>query len=366
MFFASGIAPHWRAQDTVSSMMRHVIYALVPALLAHVWFFGIGIVINCVIAITAAVLTETFVLWLRGQPIRAFISDYSAVVAAILLAFCLPPLTPWWVTVTGTFIAIAIAKHLYGGLGYNVFNPAMVGYAAVIVSFPEALNFWTAPGIGDLDYQAPTGMTTLHYAMTGALPDGMSIDALSRATPLDLVKTELGMMRTLSEIRTSPLFGDLGGRGWEWISNFVILGGFWLLFRGIIRWQVPVAMLGSLTVLATFGYFIDSATNPGPAFHLFSGGTMLCAFFIATDPVSGSTTNGGRIIFGIGVGTLIYLIRTWGSYADGISFSILLMNMAAPMIDRYTRPRVYGRTSGRPADANANATPPQEPTDATE
>ena len=125
-------------------------------------------------------------------------------------------------------------------------------------------------------------------------------------------------------------------------------------------------MLGSLTVLATFGYFIDSATNPGPAFHLFSGGTMLCAFFIATDPVSGSTTNVGRIIFGIGVGTLIYLIRTWGSYADGISFSILLMNMAAPMIDRYTRPRVYGRTSGRPAQANANATPPQEPTDATE
>ncbi len=364
MFFASGIAPHWRTQDTVPSMMRQVIYALVPGIMAHVWFFGIGILINCLIASTAAVLTEVAVLWLRGRPIRPFVSDYSAVVTAILLAFCLPPLTPWWVTVTGTFFAIAIAKHLYGGLGYNVFNPAMAGYAAVIVSFPEALNFWTAPSIGDLDYLAPSGLATLHYAMTGALPDGMSIDAVSRATPLDLVKTELGMMRTLSEIRTSPLFGDLGGRGWEWISNFVILGGFWLLFRGIIRWQVPVAMLGSLAVLSSIGYVVDSATNPGPAFQLFSGGTMLCAFFIATDPVSGATTNAGRIIFGIGVGTLIYLIRTWGSYADGISFSILLMNMAAPMIDRYTRPRVYGRTSGQAQ--HKDAAQQKEPPDAIE
>jgi len=343
MPFASGIAPHWRMQMTVSVMMRNVIYALTPAIVAHAWFFGIGILINCLIACLAAVITEAVALWLRGKPIRPFVYDYSAVVTAILIAFCLPSLTPWWVTVTATFFAIAIAKHMYGGLGYNVFNPAMAGYVAVLISFPEAMSFWTSPDIGDLDYPPPSALMTLQYAFTGSLPGGLTVDAISRATPLDLVKTELGMMHTMSEIGTSPLFGDLGGRGWEWIGNFVALGGFWLLFRNIIRWQVPVAMLGSLAAMASLGYIVDSATNAGPGFHLFTGGTMLCAFFIATDPVSGATTNAGRIIFGAGVGILVYLIRKWGSYSDGVAFAVLLMNMAVPLIDRLTRPRVYGR-----------------------
>jgi len=288
---------------------------------------------------------------MRGRPIRPFLYDYSAVVTAILIAFCLPSLTPWWVTVTASFFAIAIAKHMYGGLGYNVFNPAMAGYVAVLISFPEAMSFWTSPDIGDLDYPPPSALLTLQYAFTGTLPGDLTLDAISRATPLDLVKTELGMMHTMSEIGTSPLFGDLGGRGWEWIGNFIALGGFWLLFRNIIRWQVPVAMLGSLAAMASLGYIIDSATNAGPGLHLFSGGTMLCAFFIATDPVSGATTNSGRIIFGVGVGVLIYLIRTWGSYSDGVAFAVLLMNMAAPLIDRVTRPRVYGRDSNSATDA---------------
>ncbi|MGI9344497.1 MAG: RnfABCDGE type electron transport complex subunit D [Gammaproteobacteria bacterium] len=348
--WASSIAPHWRTPMTVPVMMRNVVYALIPAIVAHAWFFGIGMVVNCLIAAATAVLTEAAALWLRGRPIKPFVLDFSAVVTGILIAMCLPPLTPWWVTVIATFFAIAIAKHAYGGLGFNVFNPAMAGLAVVLISFPEAMSFYTSPDIGDLDYPPPTALVTLHYTLTGTLPDAMQIDALSRATPLDLVKTDLGMMRTMNEIGTSPLFGDLGGRGWEWIANFIALGGFWLLFRNIIRWQAPVAMLGALAAMASLGYIVDAETNAGPAFHVFSGGAMLCAFFIATDPVSGTTTNSGRLIFGAGIGILTYLIRTWGSYPDGIAFAVLLMNMAAPLIDRLTRPRIYGRGAPRRGD----------------
>jgi electron transport complex protein RnfD len=343
MTFASGVAPHWRTPMTVPIMMRNVIYALTPALVAHAWFFGIGIIVNSVIACATAVAAEALALRLRDQPIRPFLSDFSAVVTAILIAFCLPSLTPWWVTVIATAFAIIVAKHLYGGLGYNLFNPAMAGIVLVLISFPEAMSFYTSPDIGDLDYPPPSAALTLHYTLTGSLPDELTIDAMSRATPLDLVKTELGMMRTIDEIQTSPLFGDLGGRGWEWIGNFLALGGFWLLFRNIIRWQAPVAMLGALGAAATLGAIIDSATHAGPGLHVFSGGTMLCAFFIATDPVSGTTTTSGRLIFGAGIGILTYLIRSWGSYPDGIAFAVLLMNMAVPLIDRFTRPRVFGR-----------------------
>ncbi len=343
MSFASSIAPHWRAPMTVPIMMRNVIFALTPAMFAHAWFFGIGILINFLIACVVAIATEAVALWLRDKPIKLYVSDYSAVVTAMLIAFCLPSLTPWWVTAIASCFAIGIVKHLYGGLGYNVFNPAMAGYAVVLISFPEAMSFWTSPDIGDLDYPPPSALLTLQYVLTGALPDSLTMDAISRATPLDLVKTELGMMRTMGEIKTSPLFGDLGGRGWEWIGNFIAIGGFWLLFRNIIRWQIPVAMLGALGIMATLGYIVDSATNAAPGFHLFSGGAMLCAFFIATDPVSGATTNAGRIVFGAGIGILVYAIRTWGSYSDGVAFAVLLMNMSAPLIDRLTRPRIYGR-----------------------
>lgn len=358
MRFASGIAPHWRVQMTVPVMMRNVIYALIPAVIAHTWFFGIGIVVNATIACVTALIVETIALRLRGSPVRPFVTDYSAIVTGLLIAFCLPPLTPWWVTVTASFFAIGVAKHLYGGLGYNVFNPAMAGFIVVLISFPEALSFRTSPDIGDIDYPMPSALTTLQYALTGALPEGLTVDAISRATPLDLVQTELGMRRTMSEIETSPLFGDVGGRGWEWIANFVALGGLWLLLRNIIRWHVPAAMLGALAIAATIGYIVDSETNAGPGFHLFSGGAMLGAFFIATDPVSGATTNAGRLIFGAGIGIMVYAIRTWGSYADGVAFSVLLMNMAVPLIDRLTRPRVYGRpgrfdhTRAPPPDAN--------------
>ena len=183
---------------------------------------------------------------------------------------------------------------------------------------------------------------TLTYLVTGRLPDGVSWDAIGGATPLDDMKTQLSVARTLSEILAAPLYGDFGGKGWEWVSNAVGLGGLWLLFRRIIRWQIPVGVLAGLSLPATVAFLMDPSTHPSTAFHLFSGATMLAAFFIATDPVSAATSPTGRLVYGFGIGVLTFVIRAWGGYPDGVAFAVLLMNMAVPTIDRYTRPRVFG------------------------
>jgi electron transport complex protein RnfD len=336
-------APFLHPAPSVAGVMRHVLFALAPAAIAYVSFFGPGFIINCLAACITALVCEALILRARGLPVAKFVGDYSAVVTAILLAFALPPLTPWWVTVSGTVFAIAIAKHAFGGIGFNLFNPAMAGYVAVLLSYPDLLTTWLPPPLGDLDYQPPGLGATLNYFATGNLPDGQSLDAITRATPLDAVKTGLGQMLTLGEIRADSVFGDFGGRGWEWIANFVALGGLWLLYKHIIRWHIPVALVGGLLLPATIMYLVDPATHPSPGFHLFSGGAMLAAFFIATDPVTAPSSNVGRILFGVLTGVLTYCIRTWGAYPDGIAFAVLLMNAAVPLIDRYTRPPVYGR-----------------------
>jgi electron transport complex protein RnfD len=340
--FDTAPAPHWRPAEDVSAVMRQVLYALAPAAMAYTFFFGPGLLINAVLACVAALATEALALRLRARPARLFLSDGSALVTAVLLAFCLPPLTPWWVTVTGAAFAIGVAKHLYGGLGFNLFNPAMAGYAVLLVAFPGHMTLWLPPQIGDLDYQALSLWQTLQFTATGELPSGFAVDAVTRATPLTVVKGDLALMRTMREITTNPLFGDFGGRGWEWIGNFLTLGGLWLLYKGIIRWQIPCAMLAALMGAALLPYLTDAETHPSPLFHLYSGGALLGAFFIATDPVSSAITDRGRLIYGAGCGLLTYAIRAWGSYPDGVAFAVLLMNLAVPLIDRHTRPRIYG------------------------
>jgi electron transport complex protein RnfD len=263
-------------------------------------------------------------------------------VTAALLAFALPSLTPWWVTATGALFGIIVAKHLYGGLGFNVFNPAMAGYVVVLVAFPTYLNVWVAPRMGDIDYQYLSILQTLNYTIMGALPDGLTIDAISRATPLDTMKSGLNNMRTIVEIRALPLMGDFGGRGWEWIGNLTLIGGVWLLIRKIIRWHIPAGVAAGLLIPATIMYMVGPDSHPGPAFHLFAGSTILCAFFIATDPVSAATSPKGRFIYGVGIGLLIYAVRRWGAYSDGVAFAVLIMNMAVPAIDYMTRPHIVG------------------------
>jgi Na+-translocating ferredoxin:NAD+ oxidoreductase subunit D len=347
MKFPTLPAPHLAPPGSVTRMMLEVLLALVPAILAWIWFFGWGIVFNLIIASTAALAAETLMLTLRGRPLQKHLLDLSALVTAALLALCLPPMTPWWITVTGVVFAIVFAKHLYGGLGYNPFNPAMVGYVVLLISFPVEMTQWLPPRqiVGPGEF--PGAWAQLVAILTGQLPAPLTIDAVSQATPLDLMKTELALTRTAAEIMADPRFGDMGGHGWEWIGNALFLGGFWLLFRGVIRWQIPLAVFAGVLIPAGLFYLLDPGSHASPAFHLFSGATVLCAFFIATDPVSAATTRRGRLIYGAGIGVLIYVIRTWGGYPDGVAFAVLLMNMMVPVIDRYTAPRVYGHGHGR-------------------
>jgi len=323
-------------------MMLHVLLALAPAALAHVWYFGPGFLFNLIIASAFCVAGEALMTHARGRDIEAALSDYSSLVTAALLAFALPSLTPWWVTATGALFAVVAAKHLYGGIGFNVFNPAMAGYVVILVTFPLEMNLWVAPRMGDIDYISLTIMQTLAYTVTGSLPDGLSFDAISRATPLDAVQSGFRDMRTFAELSVNPMMGDFGGRGWEWIGNFTAIGGFWLLVRKIIRWQIPTGVFAGLLLPAGLMYLVDPGTNASPGFHLFSGATILCAFFIATDPVSAATSAKGRVVYGFGIGLLIFAIRRWGSFADGVAFAVLLMNMAVPAIDYLTRPHIVG------------------------
>lgn len=340
MKFRHAPAPHLTPPNSVALVMRQVLYALAPAAACYVWFFGPGLLFNILIASATALAAEAIMLRLRGRPLEKYLGDYSAILTGVLLAFAIPPLTPWWVTATGAAFAIVFAKQLFGGLGYNPFNPAMAGYVVLLVSFPVHMTAWLAPaGPGAPDFGV---WQTLTIILTGNLPAGIGWDALTSATPLDQVKTGLGLMQTIGEIRQNPLFGDFGGRGWEWVANFFALGGLWLLYKGVIRWHIPVSMLVSITVIASVFYLLDPGSHPSPAFHLFSGATMIGAFFIATDPVSAATTEKGRLIYGAGIGLLTYIIRSWGGYPDGVAFAVLLMNMTVPLIDKITVPRVYG------------------------
>jgi electron transport complex protein RnfD len=252
----------------------------------------------------------------------------------------------------GAAFAIVVGKQLYGGLGYNPFNPAMVGYVMLLISFPLEMSQWVPPNIIN---QLEIGfLDTLKIIFLQDFPYLLSIDALTMATPLDTVKSELGLNITVSEIiGSNAIFGDFGGVGWEWIGNWILLGGVWLIYKRIITWHIPFSVIGSLFIISFFFFMLDPDKYPGPMFHLFSGSTLLAAFFIATDPVSASTTPLGRIYYGAGIGVLIYVIRTWGSYPDGVAFAVLFMNMAAPTIDYYTQPRVFGYQNEPPDDEAA-------------
>lgn len=342
-------SPYIHSGVQVRGVMLRVVLALIPAMIAHIWFFGWGLLINSLLAIATALITEALMLRIRRRPVFAFLSDGSAVVTALLLAFCLPPLAPWWITVLGVAFAIIIAKHLYGGLGYNPFNPAMVGYVMLLISFPLEMTRWNLPGylhglgIGFLD--------TVEIILLGHFPALLTLDAVTAATALDTVRTGLGLNHTVSEIMTDPrLFGDFAGAGWEWVGNWILLGGCWLLYKRIITWHIPVALIGSLFAIALFFFLLDPDAYASPLFHVFGGATLLAAFFIATDPVSAATTPLGKILFGAGIGIIIYVIRTWGSYPDGVAFAVLLLNMAAPTIDYYTQPRVFGHRRRGPDD----------------
>ena len=343
MNFPINSSPHVLPITSVPLIMRHVLYALIPSTIVYVWYFGFGIFINMLIASIAALISEAIMLRIRNRPIKPSLADGSAIVTAILIAFSIPPLAPWWLPVLGASSAIVLAKHLYGGIGANIFNPAMVGYAILLLSFPVQMTHWIPPQIENLGFQNIDLWSTVLYSVTGSLPSNLNLDAITQATPLDIIKGGLKNGLSINELRSGPLFSQLGGYGWEWINIFTAFGGVYLLYKGIIRWHIPVSLLISITIIAALFYLYDPNQNLSPSFHLLSGATVLGAFFIATDPVSAAATNQGRLIYGASIGALTYAIRTWGGYPDGLAFAVLLMNLMVPLIDRFTTPKIYGQ-----------------------
>lgn len=343
--FDTAPAPHILGADPVSRVMRDVLIGLVPVTLAFTWFFGSGVLINIAIAAAVTVGCEAAIMKARGRDLSLYIGDLSAIVTAVLLALALPPITPWYVTTIGAGFAIVVAKHLYGGLGFNPFNPAMAGYAVVLVAFPIPIaDLWLLPR--GMDETLTLGQT-FSAIFSAAPPGGLDWDAVTAATPLDKVQSDLSRAMTMSEIAADPMMATSVAGAWMWINLAAAAGGIYLLVRGVVRWHIPVAVLVGLVLMAGLFYSVDADHFPSPWFHLTSGATMLCAFFIATDPVSAATSPRGRLIYGAAIGVLVYVIRTWGAYPEGVAFAVLLMNMAVPAIDYFTIPRAYGERRDR-------------------
>jgi electron transport complex protein RnfD len=341
-------SPYIAEPSSVSVTLLKVLAALVPAIAAYVWFFGPSILVGITLATATALACEAAMLRLRKYPVTPVLLDGSATVTAWLLALSIPPLAPWWLVVVGTAFAIVVAKHLYGGLGNNLFNPAMVGYAVLIISFPALMTQWPAPEALVAAHLAFPDM--LQYIFGGTLPESIKLDALSMATPLDTLKTQLHLARSVGDIRQMPIFGEVGGKGSEIIALGYLAGGLYLWQQRIISWHVPAAFLGTLFLTAGIFHLVDAGRYVSPLFHLVSGGAMLGAFFIATDPVTGPTTPRGKLIFAAGIGFITYLIRTFGGYPDGVAFAVLILNICVPLIDAYTQPPVFGHKGSPPQD----------------
>ncbi|MCX2982966.1 electron transport complex subunit RsxD [Halieaceae bacterium IMCC14734] len=333
-------SPHAHGPLSTAMVMRTVLLATLPGIVALVHFFGFGVVVNILWACLVAVGCEALVLKLRKRPLGFYLNDASALVTATLLGIALPPYAPWWLIAVGVSFAIIIGKHLYGGMGYNPFNPAMLGYVVLLISFPLEMTTWGAP-LGINQVGAPGLLTALQACFMPA-----SVDIATMATPLDLLKQNDSLL--IANLWTQqPVFGRWAGLGWEWVNIGFLAGGAWLLYKRIFTWHAPVTMLASLTLLAAIFYDSGSSASGGsPAFHLLSGGTMFAAFFIITDPVSSAVSNRGKLIYGAAIGALIYIIRVWGNYPDAVAFAVLLMNFVAPFIDHYTQPRTYGHSKG--------------------
>ncbi len=329
-------SPHIHTGPSIGSIMLRVCAALTPGLICYIWFFGFGVLFQCLLAVAFALLLETAMLRLRGREVRVFLADGSVTVTALLFALTITPFTPWWINLIGVGFAVVFAKHLFGGLGHNPFNPAMAGYVFVLLCFPVVMTVWPAAS------HTGTSVGTTFYLQSIFAGGPAGFDALTGATPMGHLQSKLSAMNMISEIRAGPLFGKFGGYGWEWINLGFLLGGLALVFLRIIHWQIPLAMLGGLFAISLVFNLYDPEVYASPLFHLFSGGTMLGAFFIATDPVTAASTPRGRIIYAAGIGIVAWLIRCFGAYPDGIAFAVLIGNAFAPLIDHLTRPPVLG------------------------
>jgi electron transport complex protein RnfD len=322
-------SPYLKRQVETPVVMRHVLYALTPVVLASIYYFGISALLVILSCITGAVLAE----WIstgRGRLGESHVADGSAVLTAVLLALTLPPGIPMWMAFLGAVVAILVGKILFGGLGHNVFNPSLTGRAFLQASFPVAITTWSA--------QSNLGGFFQIRGDTFALPFSTpTFDAVTTATPLARMKFE----HVPTEV-TDLLFGQIPGSMGETCAVLILLGGIYLVYRRFLQWQIPVSILATVAVFATVLHMVNADKYPDALHHLLSGGLMLGAVFMATDPVTSPVTTRGACIFGVGIGVLVVLIRQFGGLPEGVMYAILLMNGATPLIDRYTQPKIYG------------------------
>jgi electron transport complex protein RnfD len=322
-------SPYLKRQVDTPVVMRHVLYAITPVALASVYYFGVSALLVIVSCIAGAVLSE-WALTGRGKLRESHVADGSAIVTAVLLALTLPPGIPMWMAFLGAVVAIVVGKILFGGLGHNVFNPSLTGRAFLQASFPVALTTWSRFSDlgGFLEVRGDT------FALPFTTP---TFDAVTTATPLAKMKWE-GTPTEIGDL----LFGQIPGSTGETCAVLILLGGIYLAYRRFLQWQIPVSIFVTVAVFATVLHLINADKYPGALHHLFSGGLMLGAVYMATDPVSSPVTTRGAMVFGAGIGLLTVLIRQFGGLPEGVMYAILLMNGATPLIDRYTQPKIYG------------------------
>lgn len=328
-------SPYIRANNSVTRVMLKVLLALLPAIAAYVWQFGIGVLVQLALASATALAAEALVLKVRGKPVQLFVTDLSAIVTAWLIALAFPSIGPWWMVVVGTAIAIVVGKHLYGGLGQNVFNPAMLAYAVMIVAFPSLMSQWPS---SQLDTAGQ-----FHAIFGGSDPAVRALDAMTSATPLDTLRTGLRAAgASVDSVMQSQVFGWAGGKHWEWVTLGYLIGGIWLCQQKVITWHIPTAFIVSLAAISGVFWIIHPVHYASPLLHIAAGASMLGAFFIFTDPVSAASTPRGKLIYAACAATLTYLIREFGSFPDGVAFATLLLNICVPIIDMKTQPPVFG------------------------
>ncbi len=346
-------APFTRSELQIQSIMLAVVLGLAPGTVWGVFIFGWPALFIFVVTVLSALAFEAVCLALAEKRVLATLTDGSALLTGWLIALTLPPWAPWWIGVVGAFIGIVVGKQVFGGLGQNLFNPAMLARVALLVSFPLEMTVWANPA-PPFSAAAPGLAESWAITFGGLAP----ADGSTGATLLGWVKTEFSQGRLLDDSLSSGSYGLFksflgwtGGSLGETSALLFALGGGWLLKKQIITWHIPVSMLGTVALLACVFTLVDGERYPGPLFHLTSGALMLGAFFIATDYVTSPNSKPGQLIFGAGCGLLVYVIRTWGSYPEGVAFAVLLMNSMTPVIDHYVRPRIYGRDrKGRPLE----------------
>ena len=319
-------SPHITNDQSVSKLMFAVVVSLIPAFLFTLYVFGIGALIVTAISIASCALSEALIQKFIMRT-KTSLSDGSAIITGLLLAFNLPSNLPWWMVVLGAFFAIGIAKMVYGGLGNNPFNPALVGRVFLLISFPAQMTSWPLPFASKLNYLD---------AATGATPLGMLKEAVRNGQAVNDVMQQI-------PDHMQMFLGQMGGSLGEVSALCLIIGFIWLLYKKIITWHIPVSMIATIYIFTGILWLLDPARNAPPLFHILTGGVMLGAIYMATDLVTSPMTKTGMIIYAIGIGLITVVIRVYGAYPEGVSFAILIMNAFVPLINKYVKPRLFGK-----------------------